>query len=150
MSHAAAQPTHAETTGDRIGQKYAIPIVVARSWRPVLEAIPKRPDARLVGMGGVSEFRNPARLRDYQERGSAMTDQWRCLHELLLAYLRAADAPRWPGADSLTLEDALRSYSQAAADGLVPDLPALLASHPELTDILNDFFARSGSLPRSP
>jgi len=79
-----------------------------------------------------------------------VTDQCGCLHELLLAYLRSADAPRWPGADSLTLEDALRSYPQAAADGLVPDLPALLASHPELTDILHDFFARSGSLRCSP
>jgi hypothetical protein len=46
--------------------------------------------------------------------------------------------------------DALRSYPQAAADGLVPDLPALLTSHPELTDILRDFFARSGSLPCFP
>jgi hypothetical protein len=79
-----------------------------------------------------------------------VTDQTRRVHELLLAYLRAVDAPWWPGSDSLTLEDALRSYPQAAADGLVPDLPALLASHPELTDILRDFFPRSGSLPCFP
>lgn len=70
-----------------------------------------------------------------------LTDQCRRLHELLLVYLRAADAPRWPGADSVTVDDVLRSYPQAAAAGLVPDLPALLASHPELADALRDFFA---------
>ena len=71
-----------------------------------------------------------------------VTDQcWR-LDELLLANLRAADAPRWPGADSVTIEDVLRSYPQAAAAGLVPDLSSLQDSHPELTDALRRFFAR--------
>jgi hypothetical protein len=64
-----------------------------------------------------------------------------------MSYLRAADAPRRPGADSVTVEDVLHFYPQAAALGLVPDLPALLASHPESTVILHDFFARSGSRP---
>jgi hypothetical protein len=70
-----------------------------------------------------------------------VTDQRRRLQELLLSYLRAADAPRWPGSDSVTVKDVLRSYPQAAAAGLVPNLPALLASHPELADVLRDFFA---------
>jgi hypothetical protein len=62
------------------------------------------------------------------------------LHEVLLAYLRAADAPRWPGTDSVTVEDVLRSYPQSAADGLVPSLPTLLERHPELAEALHDFF----------
>ena len=76
-----------------------------------------------------------------------MTDQCWYLHELLLVSLLAADAPRWPGADSVTVEDVLPFYPQAAAVGLVPDLLTLLASHPELTDLLQVFFTRSGSLP---
>jgi hypothetical protein len=70
-----------------------------------------------------------------------VADQRQRLQELLLTYLRAADAPRWPGADGMTVKDVLRSYPQAAAAGLVPNLPALLASHPELADVLRDFFA---------
>lgn len=65
----------------------------------------------------------------------------RCVQELLLAYLRAANAPMWPGADGLTLDAVVRSYPQAAGEGLVPDLPSLRRRHPELADILNDFFA---------
>lgn len=69
--------------------------------------------------------------------------QWRRLRELLLAHLRAADAPRWPGSDSVTVDDVLLSYPQAASAGIVPDLPALLTSHPELAEVLDDFFASS-------
>jgi hypothetical protein len=70
------------------------------------------------------------------------TKQSQRLRALLLAYLRAADAPRWPGSDSVTVEEILRSYPQAAAAGLVPDLPALLEIHPELAKALHDFFGR--------
>jgi hypothetical protein len=70
------------------------------------------------------------------------TDEFRHLHELLLACLHAADAPQWPGSDCVTIEDVLNSYPQAAAVGLVPDLQSLQASHPELTDVLRMFFAR--------
>ena len=64
----------------------------------------------------------------------------RRLRELLLAQLQAADAPRWPGADSVTVEEVLHSYPQAAAAGLVPDLPTLLENYPELADFLREFF----------
>jgi hypothetical protein len=67
-------------------------------------------------------------------------DDCRRLRELLLAHLRAADAPRWPGADGVTVEEVLRSYPQAATAGLVPDLPTLLENHPELADLLREFF----------
>jgi hypothetical protein len=63
------------------------------------------------------------------------------LHELLLKHLLAANAPQWPGGDGLTLCAVLRGYPQAAADGLVPDLPTLQQRHPELADLLKDFFA---------
>lgn len=66
----------------------------------------------------------------------------RCLNELLLAYLRAADAPTWPGADGVTLEEVLESYPQCAEAGLVPDLPSLMQQHPDLADVLRDFFAQ--------
>jgi hypothetical protein len=69
--------------------------------------------------------------------------RWR-VQELLLAYLQAANALTWPGVDGLTFDEVLRSYPQAAADGLVPDLPALRQRHPELADLLNAFFAVCG------
>ena len=67
--------------------------------------------------------------------------QRRRVKELLLSYLRAADAPHWPGVDCMTLDEVLHCYPQAANEGLVPDLPALCQQHPELADILNKFFA---------
>jgi hypothetical protein len=66
--------------------------------------------------------------------------RWR-MQELLLAYLLAADVLTWPGVDGLTIDEVLRSYPQAAADGLVPDLPALQQCHPELAALLKNFFA---------
>ncbi len=68
------------------------------------------------------------------------SDSCRRLRELLLAYLQAADAPPWPGADGLTLEEVLASYPQWSAAGLVPDLPSLLSRHPDLDAVLREFF----------
>jgi hypothetical protein len=70
-----------------------------------------------------------------------LSGQCRRLHELMLAHLREADAPPWPGTDSLTLDEVVHSYPQAAASGLVPDLQTLLADHPDLADVLREFFA---------
>jgi hypothetical protein len=63
------------------------------------------------------------------------------LREVLLGYLQTAGCPRWPGADGLMLEDALRSYPANAAAGLVPDRQELLRRHPELSEALLAFFA---------
>jgi hypothetical protein len=66
------------------------------------------------------------------------------VREVLLGYLRSADVPLWPGADGLTLEDALLSYPQAAAAGRAPDLRQLLREHPELAEELTAFFEPHG------
>jgi len=65
----------------------------------------------------------------------------RPMRELLLAYLQAAGAPPWPGADGVTLEEILHWYPQAAAIGLVPDLQTLMQDNPELADSLRAYFA---------
>ena len=63
------------------------------------------------------------------------------VRELLLGCLQAAAVPLWPGADGLTLRDALVSYPQAAAAGRVPGLRQLLRDHPALAEGLTAFFA---------
>jgi hypothetical protein len=55
--------------------------------------------------------------------------------DLLLGYLESARC-YWPGADGLTVLDAIRGYPQAAAAGWVPDRDELLRTHPELAELL--------------
>jgi hypothetical protein len=40
------------------------------------------------------------------------------MQQVLLAYMKAADVPQWPGTDGLTLRDVLLGYLQAMAAGL--------------------------------
>jgi hypothetical protein len=63
------------------------------------------------------------------------------LHEVLLGYLEVI---LWPGADGLTLGEALLGYAEAAAAGQVPDQQELLQRHPELAEELRAFFAEQG------
>jgi hypothetical protein len=60
--------------------------------------------------------------------------------DLLLTYLQAAPACCWPGADGLTLEDAVCCYRQAAAAGCVPGLERLLRDHPQWSQDLRAVF----------
>jgi hypothetical protein len=69
------------------------------------------------------------------------------VREVLLGYLQAAAVLPWPGADGLTLQDALRSYPQAAAAGRAPDLRELLRDHPALAEELKALFAEHGHAP---
>jgi hypothetical protein len=63
------------------------------------------------------------------------------LSQLLLDHLRTTKANFWHGIDGLTLDDALNSYCEAAADGQVPSKEELLGQHPELAAELETFFA---------
>jgi hypothetical protein len=67
--------------------------------------------------------------------------RWRQLQELLLGHLSAAEMPVWPGADGLTLEEVLFTYSHAVAAGRVPGREQLLAQRPDLEKELAIFFA---------
>jgi hypothetical protein len=60
--------------------------------------------------------------------------------DLLLNYLHAAPAFCWPGADGLTLDDALVCYRQAAAAGQVPGLDSLVSEHPQWRNDLRNLF----------
>ena len=79
--------------------------------------------------------------------GPAPEERKARVRELLLGHLRDAAVPLWPGADGLTLADALLGYPQAAA-GRVPDLRQLLREHPELAEELTAFFEGRGTLGR--
>jgi hypothetical protein len=65
----------------------------------------------------------------------------RKLKDLLLAYLLAANCPRWPGADGLAVDEVLSTYPQASEQGLVPGAAELCIRHPEFAELLRQFFA---------
>jgi hypothetical protein len=60
---------------------------------------------------------------------------------ILLGYLQCRAACVWPGCDSLTLDELLRTYPQFAAAGRVPGLPELLRRFPDLAEALTAWFA---------
>lgn len=55
-----------------------------------------------------------------------------CLLEALLDLLEERATPHWPGADGLTLEDAVAEYVEAARRGQVPPAEELARMHPHL------------------
>jgi hypothetical protein len=70
----------------------------------------------------------------------ASTSALQNLQEVLLAYLKAADLPQWPGTDGLTVRDILLHYPHAMAAGRVPSRKELLRKHPSLRVNLEAFF----------
>jgi hypothetical protein len=48
--------------------------------------------------------------------------------------VRPAGYPPWPGADGVTVEDVLGTYTQASAQGLVPGPDELRNRYPELAE----------------
>lgn len=64
------------------------------------------------------------------------------LWQVLLDYLQVACS--WPGADGLTIHDALTLYQHAAAARQVPPLANLVQQYPEVAELL------AKPVPRSP
>jgi len=75
---------------------------------------------------------------------SETADRHRQAINVLLSHLEAANT-WWPGADGLTVEDALRSYPEAVAAGQVPNRAELVRAHPGLLDALLDLLPAVGS-----
>jgi hypothetical protein len=67
--------------------------------------------------------------------------------EILLGYLQCRADRLWPGGDSVTLDDVLRSYPQAASARLVPDLPELLRRFPDLAAEFAVWFVAAAPAP---
>ena len=65
------------------------------------------------------------------------------VRRLLLDYLQAYSALRWPGGDGMTEDDALSCYSHASRVGEVPDRGELCRRHSELREEIESFFFSS-------
>jgi len=64
-------------------------------------------------------------------------------HDLLLDHLLTVEARFFPGADGLTLEEVLETYTQQARAGRVPDEPKLLALYPQRSEEIREFFVEN-------
>ena len=62
------------------------------------------------------------------------------LPDVLVGYLLAGPARRWPGADGMVLADVLSEYPAAAAARLVPGELDLCDRHPDLMPQIVSFF----------
>jgi hypothetical protein len=79
--------------------------------------------------------------------GSDMTSevQDRRIRAILLEHLLLVRFPCWPGSDSLTLDDVVRTYLEASQAGLVPDCAAICRKHPDLVEACRRLFAPSAN-----
>jgi len=62
------------------------------------------------------------------------------LRDLLLGYMARPWVTVWPGADGLTVSEALESYPEVVAAGQAPGREELQARHPELAEAVEEFF----------
>jgi hypothetical protein len=75
-----------------------------------------------------------------QETDRVAAARRQALEDILLGYLQSSHGCRWPGADGLTLEDALDCYRQAILIGGAPGPEDLVQRHPELSDAVRGLF----------
>lgn len=66
------------------------------------------------------------------------------VRRLLLGYLLATGALRWPGGDGVTEDDALGCYLNAVANHQVPSHDELCRRHPDLGQGIEAFFSSRG------
>jgi hypothetical protein len=127
-------------------------------WLDLCRTIGGTPQRRC---GALAPYQNGANAAAVSHEGSARSDMDKDLgiaftqkmrqelspvqklKDLLVAYLLAANYPPWPGADGATADDALSTYLQASAHGLVPGPAELRNRHPELAKQVDQFFAPS-------
>jgi hypothetical protein len=82
----------------------------------------------------------PSPMTAMREEILALESRLERLQEVLVGHLlRVVD--HWPGAESMTIEDVLPCYLQAARSGRAPDERELLRTYPELVTEIEIFFA---------
>jgi len=75
-----------------------------------------------------------------QETDRMAAERRQLLEDILLGLLQSSPGCRWPGADGLTLEDALDCYRQAISTGRAPGPEELVQRHPELREAVKGLF----------
>src|SRR5262245_8840004 len=83
-------------------------------------------------------------VRPHRNEVVAMPTNRMTARDVLLAYLEAPRVTIVPGADGLTMDEAVEFYPLAVASGQAPDLRELASRHPAMAADLIGFFAARG------